>query len=82
MPHEVPSHVALPFAGIWQAWQRVPHVAVLKSFEQVPWQSWKPVLQAYPHVPLLHDAVALPRDGQSVAEQQLDDGMHWLLHCL
>jgi hypothetical protein len=40
MPQEVPSHVALPFAGTGHGSQRLPHVERLRSDAQVLPHRW------------------------------------------
>jgi hypothetical protein len=42
MPHDVPSHVAVPPLGVAHARHDVPHVIGLKLSTQLPEQSWVP----------------------------------------
>ena len=65
-PHEVPSQVAVLFAGGTHAVHDVvPHDAVLVFATQTPLQLWKPALQEIPHeVPL---QVAVPFAGTAHA---------------
>jgi hypothetical protein len=57
-PQLVPSHVAVPLAGIEHAVQLEPHVAVDMFDTHAPPQLWKPALQVKPHVVPSQVAVA------------------------
>lgn len=49
-PHDVPLHVATPFAGATQAVQDAPHVLTLVlSAQVVPLQRWNPFTHENPH---------------------------------
>ena len=48
IPQDVPSHVAVPFAGTSQGVHDVPQEAVDEPLAQVPLQSWVPPGQPQP----------------------------------
>jgi hypothetical protein len=48
-PHDVPSHVAVPFVGTAQAVHELPQVATLLLDTHSPPQLWKPELHWNPH---------------------------------
>jgi hypothetical protein len=68
-PHELPSHVAVAFAGGVQAVHEVaPQVAVLLLDAQLLPQAWKKALQVKPHIVPLQVATPLAGTAHGVQE--------------
>jgi hypothetical protein len=65
-PHEVPSHVAVAFAGTVQAVHRAPHVETLLLDAQLLPHGWKPPPHVNPHEVPSHVAVAFAGGEQVV----------------
>jgi hypothetical protein len=57
MPHEMPSQVAVPWAGDAHAAHEAPHSLVLALAAQWSPHAWKPAAQLNPHTPAMHVAV-------------------------
>ncbi len=54
MPHENPSHVAIPLAGVAQGEQLLPHEATEVSERHCPLHAWKPGSQVKVHAAPAH----------------------------
>jgi hypothetical protein len=68
IPHDVPSHVAMPSLGTGHTVQEAPHDVVDDGSTQAPPQSMNPALQLQAHVPV-HTLVAFAGGcGQAVHE--------------
>ncbi len=68
IPHDVPSHVARPFAGFAHGVHAAPQLAVLVFATHMPLHRWNPALQTKPHVGIApaHVAVAFAGAGHGL----------------
>jgi hypothetical protein len=80
-PHEVPSHVAEPFAGAAHGVHELPHVAGLVFETHWLPHAWEPGLQATPHDVPLQVATPFAGTGHGVHEPPQVVTEAFVTHC-